>query len=1065
MAFAPTIHSIGDAQFLSQVLNAVAMIIGTNDFVQLVSIGLLLGAIIVVLQGLFRGAREIPWHQLLLGWILYACMFVPTTTVIVEDAYTGKAYSVDNVPIGVAFAGSMISNVGYGITNLFETAYGDVRGISEGTFAEPLVILNAVRQHASDVRVLQELDKSIGQGTDIQKTLHNYIKECTLPKLALSITTPTELVTGDMMEELKFESSIYGTRSYIENPSGENLTCAEAWKKIEPALEKIKDPKFINQLSTAANLKGEAGDRAMIDDYQAAFDMLNINGTAVEEFMLASTIKPIYEKAVSGYYRNLGDKTSAIMFNQAVQQRNTQWAAEASMFMTVVRPFLSFFEGFMYSITPVLAFLLVLGGIGISLGVKYILLILWIQLWMPVLSICNLYIIMSARGELAAQTFTSFYSVDKLGQSLVHWMATGGMLASATPLISLFLITGSTFAFTSLTQRMAGGDHINEKIPTPDIMRQGEFYAHGTAGNGNSFLGAIRTGTEGTEGTINFDKMRSEARQSALTEAQAATNVLNNGYSTNYSSATTAADQAAISREIGSRMMASGSSAVQSLESGIRQTSWGKNLTKEQMSQVIDSVSAGVSAGLSAPAIFKQIGLSFGFDTSSGTTEGDTSKKGIAMSEEDQRALQNTFQTTNSSDLSKAREAALTETDSRTFLSNAGVSETSQVGRTVQNAIERTQNYQRTMSATESLGFTGTWTTRQVTGMLKNQNGEAVMGQIINAYQGTGIEREAEAVSQRLQKGNGMNKANARVAGFITALGKSGDYRDQQNLRSLLGTATGMHFTPMSDPDQNKGIAGNVQNASEEGLRNEAQLKERALAAEKSVPKEQTDIANKLGSAPDTIDLAENTVRKASVGFTMGAKDNPQDGVLGNQVRLNENHNAKDIMKARENLKGLPQDVAAIPRSFFNNQQEAVERCVKAGLTDGQTMYLSRRLMGAYGSLKNAGYQALYEENERLYGQGTQSNMSKEELTALTNDMVANLDHAARGGELFEAGLGNVTEWNKANTAFGANPNEETANRIQRLDETLGRQPSDHMTREEKAQHNRYRGLEGKGTD
>ena len=1065
MAFAPTIHSIGDAQFLSQVLNAVAMIIGTNDFVQLVSIGLLLGAIIVVLQGLFRGAREIPWHQLLLGWILYACMFVPTTTVIVEDAYTGKAYSVDNVPIGVAFAGSMISNVGYGITNLFETAYGDVRGISEGTFAEPLVILNAVRQHASDVRVLQELDKSIGQGTDIQKTLHNYIKECTLPKLALSITTPTDLVTGDMMDELKFESSIYGTRSYIGNPSGQNLTCAEAWKKIEPALEKIKDPKFINQLSTAANLKGEAGNKATYDDYQAAFDMLNMNGTAVEQFMLASTIKPIYEKAVSGYYRNLGDKTSAIMFNQAVQQRNTQWAAEASMFMTVVRPFLSFFEGFMYSITPVLAFLLVLGGIGISLGIKYILLILWIQLWMPVLSICNLYIIMSARGELAAQTFTSFYSVDKLGQSLEHWMATGGMLASATPLISLFLITGSTFAFTSLTQRMAGGDHINEKIPTPDIMRQGEFYAHGTAGNGNSFLGAIRTGTEGTEGTINFDKMRSEARQSAYNEAKAATNVLNNGYSTNYSSATTAADQAAISREIGSRMMASGSSAVQSLESGIRQTSWGKNLTKEQMSQVIDTVSAGVSAGLSAPAIFKQIGLSFGFDTSSGTTEGDTSKKGIAMSEEDQRALQNTFQATNSSDLSKAREAALTETDSRTFLSNAGVSETSQVGRTVQNAIEKTQNYQKTMSATESMGFTGTWTTRQVTGLLKNENGEAVMGQIINAYQGTGIEREAEAVSQRLQKGNGMNKANARVAGFITALGKSGDYRDQQNLRSLLGTATGMHFTPMSDPDQNKGIAGNVQNASEEGLRNEAQLKERALAAEKSVPKEQTDIANKLGSAPDAIDLAENTVRKASVGFTMGAKDNPQDGVLGNQVRLNENHNAKDIMKARENLKGLPQDVAAIPRSFFNNQQEAVERCVKAGLTDGQTMYLSRRLMGAYGSLKNAGYQALYEENERLYGQGTQSNMSKEELTALTNDLVANLDHAARGGELFEAGLGNVTEWNKANTAFGANPNEETANRIKRLDETLGRKPSDHMTREEKAQHNRYRGFEETGTD
>ena len=218
-----------------------------------------------------------------------------------------------------------------------------------------------------------------------------------------------------------------------------------------------------------------------------------------------------------------------------------------------------------------------------------------------------------------------------------------------------------------------------------------------------------------------------------------------------------------------------------------------------------------------------------------------------------------------------------------------------------------------------------------------------------------------------------------------------------------------------------------------------------------------------MGSAPNSIDRAEGTVRRASVEFTAGNKQTP--GVLGNQSRLNENHNAKDIIKARENLKGLPQDVAAIPRSFFKTQQDAVARCVKAGLTDGQTMYMSRRLMGAYGGLKNAGYQALYDENERLYGQGTKSNMSKEELTALTNDMVANLDHAARGGEHFEAGLSNVTEWNKANTAFGANPNEEMANRIKRLDDTMGREPSDHLTPKEKAQHNRYRGLEGKGTD
>ncbi|NAV92033.1 hypothetical protein FGF77_23770, partial [Salmonella sp. gx-f7] len=75
------------------------------------------------------------------------------------------------------------------------------------------------------------------------------------------------------------------------------------------------------------------------------------------------------------------------------------------------------------------------------------------------------------------------------------------------------------------------------------------------------------------------------------------------------------------------------------------------------MSQVIDTVSAGVSAGLSTPEIFKQI-VSLGFSSKAETAENDSSRIGSNISEQDQKSLQNTFQTTNSSDLSKAREAA-----------------------------------------------------------------------------------------------------------------------------------------------------------------------------------------------------------------------------------------------------------------------------------------------------------------------------------------------------------------------------------------------------------------------
>ncbi|EAM6745564.1 hypothetical protein B8Z19_24615, partial [Salmonella enterica subsp. enterica serovar Dublin] len=85
-----SIHSIGDSAFLEQILIAVSMITGTGDFEKMVSIGLLLGVLMICIQSVFQGAKQINLQQVLVGWILYACFFGPTTTVTIEDAYTGQ---------------------------------------------------------------------------------------------------------------------------------------------------------------------------------------------------------------------------------------------------------------------------------------------------------------------------------------------------------------------------------------------------------------------------------------------------------------------------------------------------------------------------------------------------------------------------------------------------------------------------------------------------------------------------------------------------------------------------------------------------------------------------------------------------------------------------------------------------------------------------------------------------------------------------------------------------------------------------------------------------------------
>lgn len=94
-----TLYSIGDAAFLEQVLISIAMITGSGDFETMISIGLLLGVIIVTVQSVFNGAKAINWQQVFLGWLVYGMFFFPTATVNIEDIQRGEVRPVDNVPL------------------------------------------------------------------------------------------------------------------------------------------------------------------------------------------------------------------------------------------------------------------------------------------------------------------------------------------------------------------------------------------------------------------------------------------------------------------------------------------------------------------------------------------------------------------------------------------------------------------------------------------------------------------------------------------------------------------------------------------------------------------------------------------------------------------------------------------------------------------------------------------------------------------------------------------------------------------------------------------------------
>ncbi|WP_289245292.1 conjugal transfer protein TraG N-terminal domain-containing protein [uncultured Methylophaga sp.] len=526
------IYSIGDSEFLEQVLIALAMIAGVDDFGAMVQVGMAVGVLSAIFSAIAKGGKEIEFQHILLGYILWATMFVPTARVTIEDTYTGDIRVVDNVPIGPAAAGGIISLVGFKVTELFEVAYGPiVPKVTETEFAESLRIINRLRNKASNEAVWNSLNVAAGGGfIDLQESWINYIKDCTLKKIDTNIINLSELYRLPYDDALRFDSFL-GTQVFLEaaNPNGQNVTCLDAFPDLTAATN-YNNVEVQNTFNEALGLNGNNTQAGVthIAKTQSALDALFGAGEDAQRMMETAVLEPILMRAAQGKYDALNDVAGSAMVNQAIHQRNTTWATEQSLFMSIVRPMLAFFEAFTYAVAPVMAFVIVLGAKGIQLAAKYFTLMIWIQLWMPLLAICNLYIYTASRRELdvyaasGTHNWDSFYALNGAAETAQNWIATGGMLASSTPAIALMLIYGSAVTATHLAGRLKSGAEIDPTTGgSPDLMKQGPVLGANVGYQGDMTSGVVRSGAQGDDYSLTlgqqYTSLASSSRQASET--------------------------------------------------------------------------------------------------------------------------------------------------------------------------------------------------------------------------------------------------------------------------------------------------------------------------------------------------------------------------------------------------------------------------------------------------------------------------------------------------------------------------------------------------------------------
>lgn len=527
-----TIYSLGDSIFLSNVLNGISMITTGGDsstdrgsFLYITAIGAMFGFILTALRGLQTG-KAFDLNSLMLCIIAWYFFFGWNVSVSIRDVFHNEDRLVAHVPGGVALTGSAISSLGWGLTSIYEQAFlpvtaegGISKGLAKGApFADTAKTLNALTTLGANPALITALDKGSPKGTanriSMRENIINYINECTMKAVNLGYKNLSDVFHmtvvpegsssganssgGGPVDETSALSFNNGGNIYMTSYNGDTVNCSTALNRMNTDLDSALKSTSVKAIIAANTVdptqKQTSGvstfslSRSSSDDSAYALrkidDVMGILGKdadTAQNMIKASIYYHIFPLGAASNALSAGDRATATMLEQARMQRNTQWSGEGTMFQQTMIPIMTFIEGFTYAVTPFMGLFLLLGMFGVSLSIKYFMLVAWVQSWMPCLAIANNYIDSSLQraisdfGMYTANNATqgrldSFEGVMRVMDIAQNHLATAGMFIGAIPIITLFIFSGSIYALSSLTSRMNGAEFINERIPTPDML-------------------------------------------------------------------------------------------------------------------------------------------------------------------------------------------------------------------------------------------------------------------------------------------------------------------------------------------------------------------------------------------------------------------------------------------------------------------------------------------------------------------------------------------------------------------------------------------------------------------
>ena len=432
---------------IRDLFEALVSICSGSSYEGLLKTAVLAGFLVTLTGALLKWQGLASKVYLFAAVLFYSVMLVPKVDVAIHDERSADVYVVSNVPFGVGFFASATSKIGHFLTESFETAFSlpDAERFSKFGLVYPQRALNSLL--------------AAGPVTPEGRALTDrVIADCIGPELLDHPDKAAELShSGDIWATISADGWINPARSSVSS-DGIVQRCDQALQSLDQHLNTVELDFLSKRLGTV--LVPERIDPADVIRRtlpQSEALLLGVS-RSLEQSLKHSVMLTALPRgmasiaAQAGAPLDLAAKYSASQANLTSEINYRTLARLAEHSLPKIRNCIEFI---VIAAFPLMLLLMVAAGSAAGAVFRsFFVLLIWFQLWAPLLSVAN-YLMISVDANPMNRIAAEFGGSTLLAAGIIREagatsQAIAGSIMLLIPVIAFALAKGSDMAFVSM---------------------------------------------------------------------------------------------------------------------------------------------------------------------------------------------------------------------------------------------------------------------------------------------------------------------------------------------------------------------------------------------------------------------------------------------------------------------------------------------------------------------------------------------------------------------------------------------------------------------------------------